>query len=50
MTTTLQTDDPAENSSFVSPFSQIAKPSYNQTQKQQVMDKLSELLTAIKRP
>lgn len=50
MTTTLQTDEPAQNFSFVSPLSQIAEPSYNQTQMQQVMDKLDELLNAIKRP
>ena len=37
----------AQNPAAVSPISQSADPSYNQTQMQQVMDKLDEILNAI---
>lgn len=40
----------AQNPASVSPLSAVADGSYNPTQMQQVMDKLDELLNAIKRP
>ena len=40
----------AQNPSTVSPLSQTADANYNQGQMQQVMDKLDEILNAIKRP
>lgn len=39
----------AQNPSSVAPLSQFADGNYNQTQMQQVMDKVDELLNAIKR-
>ena len=40
----------AQNPSSVSPLSQTADGTYNPTQMQQVLDKLDEILNAIKRP